>query len=80
MDRPASVETTALGAAYLAGLAVGVFPELSAIVEAHRIEKTFSPRMDEGERGERLERWRRAVERSRGELGAGSKSGSQGGQ
>ncbi|MBX3272518.1 MAG: glycerol kinase GlpK [Sandaracinaceae bacterium] len=64
-DRPASVETTALGAAYLAGLAVGVFPDLDAIVGAHRIAKTFRPSMDEGTREAHLARWRRAVDRAR---------------
>jgi glycerol kinase len=67
IDRPASVETTALGAAYLAGLAVGVFPDLSAIVKAHSIEETFSPAMDAGTRRAHRERWTRAVERARSE-------------
>jgi glycerol kinase len=67
VDRPRSVETTALGAAYLAGLAVGVFPDLSAIVKAHSIAKTFSPAMDAGTRTAHLERWTRAVDRARSE-------------
>ncbi len=69
VDRPQSVETTALGAAYLAGLAVGIFPDLDAVVRAHHIEKTFHPVMDEHERAAHLERWRRAVARARSELG-----------
>ena len=65
IDRPASVETTALGAAYLAGLAVGVFPDLSAILDAHRVEKSFSPSMEGSVRAAHLERWARAVDRTR---------------
>lgn len=68
IDRPASVETTALGAAYLAGLAVGMFPDLSRVVQVHRVAKTFSPRMDEEERRAYLNRWMRAVARARSEL------------
>ena len=64
-DRPASVETTALGAAYLAGLAVGVFPDLSAVIGAHRIEKTYRPSMDADVRRAHRDRWARAVERTR---------------
>lgn len=64
-DRPASVETTALGAAYLAGLAVGLFRDLSAVVGAHRIEKTYRPSMADHERRAHLDRWARAVERTR---------------
>jgi glycerol kinase len=67
VDRPESVETTALGAAYLAGLGVGVFSDLSAVVKAHRIAKTFSPRMGEDDRRAYLNRWTRAVQRARSE-------------
>jgi glycerol kinase len=70
VDRPASVETTALGAAYLAGLAVGVFEDLDAVREAHAIEQTFAPAMDDQTRGEYLDRWKRAVRRARSELDA----------
>jgi glycerol kinase len=69
IDRPAHVETTALGSAYLAGLAVGIFTGLSDVVRAHRVERTFEPVMDADERGAHLERWRRAVERTRSEAG-----------
>ena len=67
IDRPRSVETTALGAAYLAGLAVGVFPDLDAVVRAHHIDKTFEPAMGTAARAAHLERWGRAVERARSE-------------
>jgi len=68
VDRPENVETTALGAAYLAGLAVGVFADLSAVVAAHRVEKTFEPAMDEETRGAHLARWNEAVARTRSEV------------
>lgn len=64
IDRPASVETTALGAAYLAGMAVGVFDDLSAIVAAHRIETSFTPSMSEAARSAHIDRWTRAMERT----------------
>lgn len=69
VDRPACVETTGLGAAYLAGLAVGVFSDLDAVVRKHRIERTFNPAMNAAERTRRLGRWHDAVARARSELG-----------
>lgn len=68
IDRPKSVETTALGAAYLAGLAVGVFRDLDAVKRAHHVEKTFSPTMAEKNREEHLAKWQHAVARTRSEL------------
>jgi len=65
VDRPTYVETTALGAAYLAGLAVGIFPDLSAVIEAHKIDTTFEPDMGVAARDEHLARWRDAVGRAR---------------
>ncbi|MFO0693511.1 MAG: glycerol kinase GlpK [Polyangiales bacterium] len=69
VDRPVSVETTALGAAYLAGLAVGVFADREAVVKAHAIEKTFEPTMGADERKARLSRWSSAVARARSDMG-----------
>jgi glycerol kinase len=65
VERPAVPETTALGAAYLAGIATGFWGGREEIVRNHRIGKRFTPSMDEGERGRRYEEWLRAVERSR---------------
>ena len=65
IDRPANVETTALGAAYLAGLAVGVFPDLSAVVKAHRVERSFTPALSPEARELHLARWKDAVSRAR---------------
>jgi glycerol kinase len=64
--RPTVTETTALGAAYLAGLAVGVYSNQSELLEHWQVDQRFEPNMGMDERGDRLERWHRAVERSKG--------------
>ena len=66
IERPACVETTALGAAYLAGLALGVYGSVDEIKMKRSVERVFSPAMDESERREKVRVWRRAVERSLG--------------
>lgn len=66
VQRPANVETTALGVAYLAGLAVGLWPRPEAIVPHRRVDKTFLPTWSAADRAARLARWRRAVERAKG--------------
>ncbi|HOI15217.1 MAG TPA: glycerol kinase GlpK [Geobacteraceae bacterium] len=64
--RPKDTETTALGAAFLAGLAVGYWCDRSEIAGLRQIERTFIPSM-ERERAEELRtRWSRALERSKG--------------
>ena len=63
--RPEVTETTALGAAYLAGLATGVWSATDELAELWRAERRFEPRMNEDERASLLTQWRRAVERSR---------------
>jgi glycerol kinase len=55
-------EATALGAAYLAGLQAGVWPDLAALRRLAADARTFTPRMPEKERGRRLAQWRRAVQ------------------
>ena len=50
VERPVVAETTALGAAYLAGLAVGLFPDLKAVVRAHRVDRTYEPAMEAADR------------------------------
>ena len=62
--RPACIETTALGAANLAGLAVGVFRDLDEICENVAVQRTFTPTLPENERAARLSDWHRAVERA----------------
>src|SRR5881409_665283 len=65
VDRPAVIETTGLGAAYLAGLGAGLWRSLDAVAERHAVERTFPPAMPAAERAERYANWKRAVERSR---------------
>ena len=64
--RPVIRETTALGAAYLAGLTVGVWDNTDQIKEFWRCDRTFLPQMEEAERNLRMKKWSRAVESSRG--------------
>jgi glycerol kinase len=63
--RPAVIETTALGAAFLAGLGTGLWRSLDALAARPSIDRTFTPRMDAATRAYRYEGWRRAVERAR---------------
>ncbi len=55
VDRPQIKETTALGAAYLAGLHAGFFPEPDRFMERWRLERRFSPQMDAAMRERKLE-------------------------
>ncbi|WP_432262628.1 glycerol kinase GlpK [Cupriavidus sp. TMH.W2] len=63
--RPHVTETTALGAAYLAGLQVGFWSGLDEIAQQWRAERRFEPSISDGERTSRVDNWRRAVERAR---------------
>jgi glycerol kinase len=63
--RPRVTETTALGAAYLAGLATGFWASPEALRAQREGDVRFEPRMNTTERKERRERWQRAVERSK---------------
>ncbi len=64
--RPRVIETTALGAAFLAGLGSGFWRSLDALASRQAIERTFTPSMDPATRARRYDGWRRAVERARG--------------
>jgi glycerol kinase len=64
--RPQVTETTALGAAYLAGLATGFWSGADAIAGQWVADRRFEPRLAEGARADKLARWREAVERSKG--------------
>ena len=64
VNRPVCVETTALGAAYLAGLAVGFWSGTEELRHIWAVERTFTPAITAAEREEKLKGWRRAVERS----------------
>ena len=59
--RPAVTETTALGAAYLAGLAIGVFPNLEALSKLWRTERRFLPTMTRARADELMTQWEHAV-------------------
>jgi glycerol kinase len=62
--RPVVIETTALGAAYLAGWAVGFWGSQSEIAAQWKIDRRFEPQMSDDERTSRIDIWRRAVERA----------------
>jgi glycerol kinase len=64
--RPKITETTALGAAYLAGLAVGVWPGREAIATQWAVDRRFEPTISADEAAARRTTWRRAVERAKG--------------
>lgn len=63
--RSAVTQTTALGAAYFAGLQCGVWPNVAALPEGRRHTERFAPAITHRERTQRLERWHEAVERTR---------------
>jgi glycerol kinase len=63
VDRPAMVETTALGAAWLAGMRAGAWPGMEAFAAAWQAERRFAPAMAEEERAARHAGWRDAVGR-----------------
>ena len=69
VERPRVIETTALGAAGLAGLGAGVWRSRDDFAERAAIERTFVPAMDRRASDERYQHWRRAVERARGWAG-----------
>ena len=62
--RPVIAETTALGAAYLAGLAVGLWNDQDEIAAQWALDREFTPDMDDNDRKRRVHLWQRAVERS----------------
>jgi glycerol kinase len=64
VDRPAVMETTALGAAYLAGLAAGVCPGLDGLAASWRRDRRFEPRMDPVLRTRKWAGWQDAVRRT----------------
>ena len=65
VNRPKMVETTAIGAAYLAGLATGFWKDTGEIAKIREVDKVFGPQMDIEKREKRYRGWLRAVERSR---------------
>ncbi len=66
VDRPKVMETTALGAAYLAGLASGVLPEPEAFAKSWSLDRRFTPQLDAATRERKCAGWKRAVARTLG--------------
>ncbi len=65
IDRPRATEMTARGAAYLAGRAAGIYPDLDALEKLWSLERRFLPKIGAEERAIKLSRWRDAVARTR---------------
>ena len=65
VDRPAVLETTAVGAAYLAGLQAGVCPDPAGFAASWRLERRFGPSMDAATRARKWAGWQQAVRRTR---------------
>jgi len=68
VDRPQILETTALGAAWLAGRTAGVWPDEQGFAAAWRRERRFEPALDTTTRWRKLQAWRSAVQRTLGGL------------
>src|SRR5690606_25306877 len=64
VDRPTVLETTALGAAWLAGSHAGVWPSMEGFAKSWALDRRFRPQMDEADRRAKLKGWRDAVRRT----------------
>jgi glycerol kinase len=64
VNMPTIRETTALGAAYLAGLSVGFWSDQEEIISCHKIAKIYYPNMGEDERNAKYDKWKKAIEKS----------------
>jgi len=64
IERPKCIETTALGVAYMCGLALGVYGSVNEIKSNRRVDKTFSPNENEKWRDDNIKRWKKAIKRS----------------
>ena len=64
VDRPVVLETTALGAAWVAGQKAGVWPDMAGFAQRWRLERRFEPQMDTVTRGAKLSGWADAVKRT----------------
>ncbi len=63
VERPAITETTALGAAFLAGLACGFYKDLDSVAQSAAVPTVFEPKADDAARAEKLSAWERALDR-----------------
>ena len=64
VERPQVAETTALGAAYLAGLAVGYWKDLNEVKQNWALDRKFEPQMDASARDAAYKGWKKAVQRA----------------
>ena len=64
--RPKCVETTAMGAAYLAGLAVGYWADLEDIRRNWAVDRSFAPQITDDQRKTRIDGWHKAIDCTRG--------------
>ncbi len=63
VERPEQIETTGLGAAYLAGITAGVWKDIDELEDRRKIDRVFSPQMNAQQRNEKLADWRDAIQR-----------------
>ncbi len=66
VERPTEIETTGLGAAYLAGITAGVWQDMDELESHREIDHVFSPQMDSAQRQEKQAHWRDAIKRLSG--------------
>ncbi|MEW9918129.1 glycerol kinase GlpK [Marimonas sp. MJW-29] len=66
VDRPEVLETTAMGAAWLAGQRAGIYPDMQGFADSWAVDRTFTPDMDAETRDRRYAAWKRAVEATLG--------------
>ena len=64
VNRPKNIETTALGAAFLAGLQVGFWRDAAALESCRQTDRIFEPTMSSEERGRALDGWRTAIRKT----------------
>ena len=64
VERPMCIETTALGAAYLAGLATGYWKDKEDVLSNRKIDRVFEPKINDEARKEKINGWKKAVRRS----------------
>lgn len=64
VERPRNIETTALGAAMMAGLGVGLWSSTAELLEIREVDRVFTPDTTRKQRSERLKRWHKAVKRA----------------
>ena len=64
VERPTVLESTALGAAYMAGLAVGLWRDFDDLESHREVDRVFEPQMSDEVRRRELDQWKKAVERS----------------